>query len=52
MRPHIDGLTWAAIGFLGFVAVVTAVSHDYTGSSTAVFLAFVLLVLALRHGEE
>jgi hypothetical protein len=48
----LDGLTWTAIGFLVLVAVLTFLSHDYSGASAAVLLAFVLVFLAARQGED
>lgn len=52
LRSRIDGLTWTAIGFLALVAVLTFLSHDYSGATTAVFLAFVLVFLAARRCED
>lgn len=52
VRSQIDGLTWTAIGFLALVGVLTFMHHDYSSASTAVLLAFVLVLIALRHGED
>jgi hypothetical protein len=41
VRSQIDGPTRVAVGFLAVVAVLTFLSHDHSGASTAAFVAFV-----------